>query len=260
MKRLVVVMTAILLVASAFVAVDWRVSTRTEVQPTQTTFTTSDVMAVQTETSLPQTPVIEFFGPIWNHTTLTVMLNGTLADARWLRPTLDAIQSWRTAIAEFADDYYYPYLMPMKNITFQVYLQNSNMTASGHYDITITYDAVSHANWVGLTTATSTDGMFNAVHILLTNGTYTDAFFQSLVAHELGHALGLGHVYSNGTVDLMNPYYVQTGPVQTVHLPTTLDLYALMVKYEWLGKGAFFNPIIDDASLPSSIPFEELSG
>ena len=70
-----------------------------------------------------------------------------------------------------------------------------------------------------------------------------------VVAHEVGHALGLGH--TSYYQDLMYSYVVPEAR------PSTLDLVGLAEAYRWL-KDGFFKTPPHSAALPSGIPFQYL--
>ncbi|MDW8084355.1 MAG: matrixin family metalloprotease [Candidatus Caldarchaeum sp.] len=72
-----------------------------------------------------------------------------------------------------------------------------------------------------------------------------------VVAHEYGHALGIGH--SNDVNDMM---YER---VNDAEYPSTLNLYALAVAYSWIPDGIFRPPSSRIVSIPPEIPYTQVS-
>ena len=62
----------------------------------------------------------------------------------------------------------------------------------GQADITVSWGAISDRHAIGLTEGTASDGMFS--HVTITLAPRGASSLASLLRHELGHALGLGHV------------------------------------------------------------------
>lgn len=209
-------------------------------------------------------PTIILGGPIWDHTPITVLIN-TTNGAQYLNTSLTALQSWRISIREFVNSYY-PQFVPLIKLDFITYISGVNASLLT-YDITIDFKekVETETKWAGLTNYTLIGDRIGTAKIYLANGSSANRPFdsgtmQSIITHEFGHALGLGH--ANFTVspsprnrELM---YRKTIIGEVPTFPSTLDIYALAVKYEWLEKGYFFNPNILSVTLPPSIPYREL--
>ncbi|RLE86551.1 MAG: hypothetical protein DRN04_19295, partial [Thermoprotei archaeon] len=84
----------------------------------------------------------------------------------------------------------------------------------------------------------------------------TDVY--NIALHEIGHALGLGHTYSEYDEygrEIVYPYFTPGSPKA---YPSTLDVYGLAVVYSWTKIGLFKAPSKITVSLPQSIPYKPL--
>lgn len=185
---------------------------------------------------------IEIYGVAFDHSDISVWYNDT--GIKELDEAVDnALQTWNKAITEFAQEYGYHYL---GNLDFE---ETSSYTFA---DVIINY--VNQINDACGRTEVSYTSAGRIVHVdvkLSKDCIGTDYVLAYTVAsHELGHALGLGH--SNTEDDLMYPYY------RGVRTPSTLDLYALSVIYDWMKDGVFQKPTAENLQLPETIEFKYL--
>ena len=184
---------------------------------------------------------INLLGMAYDHTTITIGYEDIGVESLD-EAVKDSIKLWNDVIDNFAELFGYEYLSSL----------NLKLASSSNTDVEIEYKQ-SLQNACGRTYISHTDNG-EIVHSVIEVSTscvgqdYEAAL--TVIAHELGHALGLGH--STNEEDLMYEYYVEPRP------PSTLDLYALAIVYEWIDDGTFSAPSSGTLSLPYTIAYQYL--
>lgn len=191
------------------------------------------VLAQQTPT-----PAIDIGQSKWDKPTLKVLilLNETES---WWQPYFPemiehAVEQWNDAFDYFADLYpSYSYLSDLGLTTL-----TSNITLP-EYDIYVVFDPnvlISGVDALGETLVESyLNKTIKVAWVTISSKSQavdlTRNIYRDTTAHELGHALGLGH--SNYTNDLMYPYQ---DIVASNYSISSLDLYGVALLFQWMNQ------------------------
>ncbi|MCS6784660.1 MAG: matrixin family metalloprotease, partial [Candidatus Caldarchaeum sp.] len=216
--------------------------------PTQTyvEFTIASSYQVQQQAGgLPADSRIELLGA-WAKPTLRVYFFPSGSEA------LDesarrGVLVWYESIKMFVDAYGYEYLLSL-NVLF--------VTEPDEADVSVEYVSTLGERTCGVASIRQnsiTSEIFRVwIRISRTCVGGNEATAYKVVAHEYGHALGLGH--SNYGGDLM---YER---LNNAEYPSTLNIYALAVAYAWLSDGVYRRPTTESVSLPPNIPYFYVAG
>lgn len=210
------------------------------------------------------TPYINLEGCSWDHPTLNVLLipnSSSWFDPSYLTYARLAIDSWKASINAYTNAYGSSYL---NKIEFKVFVYGINSTLK--YDIYIRFYKDLGDGIAGVTRYyyyEESGKLINAT-ITIASEVYGVRLsyiqIRNTVAHEIGHALGLGHASEYETINGYELMYYAFDFQQTIDrivYPSTLDIYALSKIYAWLQSGIYEGPILTSVSLPSSIPYKE---
>jgi hypothetical protein len=176
---------------------------------------------------------IELLGAAWDHnpTVYIKLMKGV--DPKYKDVVIDALNTWISKLNEKAGN---------QDQVFSYTLKDS-LAKRETADITITLKK-NTGTTLGSTSIWSSDGVIkkvgitiatqNALGLPLDEG---DVF--TIAAHEIGHALGLGHANDDGNdpIDLMAPTFDFAGSNNVKVSPSDLDLNAVLYIYGLDGFG-----------------------
>ena len=180
------------------------------------------------------------------HLNVVIYPNSSLS---WYSPALLtnaslAVRIWEDSISRFADTY--PTYSYLRGLYLSVYVHGINDSGISP-DISVRFDTVpSFYQSQG-----DTFYSWNADYSTYSAVIHLDQTVQSVITHEFGIALGLGEPSLTESGDLMDHFI-------SVDYPSTLDLYALAYKYQWLQSGSYFHVPNSTVSLPSKITYAQV--
>ena len=190
--------------------------------------------------SAEQSHSIDIIGVAFDHNQITLRIIPSGVEVLD-EAVKDAINIWNNALREFASLYGYDYLS-------RIELKVVNETS----DIFVRYiDELGNACGEAMLSYTF-DKRIQKVEIKISRKCVdlNHNLALTVAEHEIGHALGLGH--TGYEEDLMY------NRLRGFRKPSTLDLYALSVIYEWIKDGSFHPPEVTKVELPKSISYAYL--
>ena len=210
---------------------------------------------------------INLAGATWDHTDIRILLIPRDGESWWdptvINLTLQAIDMWNSAFATFASEY--PNFSYVSNIRLEATV---SAEATENFDVYIMWTEFLRGDnfeaTVGLTQLYTRAGVIEKGNITLAvkdalGIPLTSSVKQSVVAHEIGHALGLHH--TEQASDIM---YAQISFEISVRPISTLNVYGVAQVFRWRSVSPHFNPSnqgseLSSVSLPSGIEYEYLN-
>ncbi|MDQ1279705.1 MAG: Matrixin family metalloprotease [Thermoproteota archaeon] len=187
----------------------------------------------------------------WNKFSLKVLVDmNEWSTYNYATAVHGALDSWVKGIWNYTRTY--NNMTPTFNFLFYV----SNVNSTGSYDIIISFSQNEFSqNAVGLTSYRwESKSHLPITPIMINITTYSvtadNLFIKNVAMHELGHALGLGHAYSQDTTNGPELMY-STSTMKEAVYPSTLDVYGLTMLYN----GLFSQTI----QLPLKVPYVMLA-
>jgi hypothetical protein len=197
----------------------------------------------------------------WSKTTLSILI--TTNDTAALAPNLQTINAaggsinqWRNSIAQFAKNYtQYAYL---KQLTFKIYVQGVNDTAlKSKPDITILFTDTLPSLLGDTKLLIMSTPLISSVNTTVAVQGLNALGIQNVLVHEFGHALGLNHTTIE--TDAMYGEREKQAVSEEKLCPSTLDLYALSLIYQWSDTG-IYRPYPGTAvTLPQNITYHTVA-
>ncbi|MGQ9469562.1 MAG: matrixin family metalloprotease [Nitrososphaerales archaeon] len=204
-------------------------------------------------------PSIKMLGTGWPKASLNILVIPQ-SDKPWFKESYIAdirkgLDQWRNSIFMFTYLYGYSYLNKF-NFNFYVF----GINATNHYDVFVEFkernETYAGYTWDYWDYRGSTYRSEITIYCITKGHQMTDEDMMSVFTHEFGHALGLDHANQQRLPD--GEYELMYSTTNTL-FPSTLDLYALALNYQWLDEGGFSyaNGIV---TLPPSIPYRIVKG
>ncbi len=185
-------------------------------------------------------------------------------DARRIDPDLQvvdavgsAVDQWRRSIAEFTEGN--PEYAYLRSLVLTVYVQGENDTLlQGTPDIDITFTESLASRLIGETKMLITSLHFiSYADVTITVRDLSARGFRNVLTHELGHALGLNH--SEREDDLMYSERDRGEIGEEVLCPSTLNLYALAIIYQWIETEIYSPYNATSVTLPENTEYKVLA-
>lgn len=204
-------------------------------------------------------PSIEMLGTAWPKTNLNVLVIPQKGEP-WFKESYiiavrEGLDQWRNSIFMFTYLYGYLYL---NEFNFSFYVAGIN--ATNRYDVFVEFkernETYAGYTWDYWDYRRATYRSEITLYCIIKGSQMTDEAMRNVFTHEFGHTLGLDHADQQKLPD--EEYELMYSTVNTP-FPSTLDLYALALNYQWLDGGGF-SYATGVVTLPPSIPYRIVRG
>lgn len=191
----------------------------------------------------------------WDKTDLTLLINNETANIGatgidLIETVGSSLDQWRRSIKGFTENnQQYSY---MNRISITVYIQGGNYTLlRGKPDIEISFYNRLPSSLLGETQLLISNSNFiDHAEISVSIRDLSSRGIYNILIHELGHTLGLRH--TDEPTDLMFSERDRGEVTEIILCPSTLDLYALSLIYQWIEGEEYYPYPNDSVTLPEN--------
>ncbi len=194
----------------------------------------------------------------WSKTSLKILVNGD--DAHNFNPDVQvvdaaciAVEQWKRSISTFYEDN--PEYSYLGRLVLTLYIKGVNDTSLRKPDIEIKFTDILPSSLIGETKLLVTnDNYIGYAEITVGLKDLTLKGLNNVLIHEIGHALGLEH--SSIENDVMYFEREKNEVTEVTLCPSTLDLYAIALIYQWIKNESYVPYNADFITLPEDIKYE----
>jgi predicted Zn-dependent protease len=228
------------------------------------TTSTSTVTTFVTTTQIisPTIDLVSIIGgeaASWDKTDLRLLIDNNTAnidapEINLVEAVGTSLDKWRRSIKIFIENN--PQFAYLGRINITVYVQGGNYTLlSDNPDIEIAFYNRLSSSLLGETQLLISNANFiDHAEISISVRDLSARGIINILTHEFGHALGLKH--SDEPDDLMYSERERGEVKEIVLCPSTLNLYALSLLYQWIEGGEYFPFPSDSVTLPATEIYE----
>jgi len=237
----------------------------TSVQTSRFITTSTSTVTTSVTTTQIISPTIDLVSIIggeaasWDKTDLRLLINNNTAnidapEINLVEAVGNSLNQWRRSIKKFIENN--PEFAYLGRINITVYVQGGNYTLlKDNPDIEISFYNRLSSSLLGETQLLISNSNFiDHAEISISVRDLSARGIINILTHEFGHTLGLKH--SDEPEDLMYSERERGEVKEIVICPSTLNLYALSLLYQWIEGGEYFPFPGDSVTLPTTEIYE----